>query len=68
MVNKRKITGAIWSLIVFCVVMAIILAILPQFDWDVGAFFIWCWENIWGFITNLGDKIANMKSFKAIFG
>lgn len=66
--KKKGLGGWIYSLIVFCIVAAIILAILPQFDWDIGALFIWIWEQIWGFITNLGDKIANMPSFKSIFG
>lgn len=64
----KKLGKWAYALFVFCIVAAVILAILPQFDWDIVALMAWIVEHIWNFITNLGDRIANMPGFRAIFG
>lgn len=64
----KKLGKWAYALFVFCIVGAIILAILPQFDWDIVALIAWVIEHIWDFITSLGDKIASMPGFRSIFG
>lgn len=64
----KKLGKWLYALIVFCVIAAITLAVLPMFDWDIVALISWVVEHIWDFITRLGDRIANMPGFRAIFG
>lgn len=65
--KRRGCFGTIWAIILYCVLAAFILAMLPRFGWDIFALIFWCLEKVWSWIITLSEKIGDMKMFQQIF-
>lgn len=65
--RKKGLIGTIWSIISAIVVIALLLAILPFFNWDIFALIFWCFSKIWEIIIALADKISTSSIFRSLF-
>lgn len=67
--NSRKgIIGSIISAITILAMIGLFLAVLAQFDGDLGAMFKWVLDLAWTIVSSVRDSVSEWDTFKGLFG
>ena len=67
MKSKKGLIGSIISGITFLIMVGIFLAVLAQFNGDLGAMFQWILDTCWSFIISVRDTLASWETFQGLF-
>lgn len=67
MKKRRGLFGLVQGLIVLAIVCALILAILPKFNWDILSFFEWCFEWFMHFVKRIAKYFQKSDTFNDVF-
>lgn len=64
---KKGLMGNVMALITMLSVFGLFLAVLSQFDGDLGAMFKWVLSTAWSFVITVRDTIAGWDTFRGLF-
>ena len=67
MKGKKGLIGSIISGITFLAMIGIFLAVLAQFDGNLGDMFRWILDTCWSFIISVRDTLASWETFQGLF-
>lgn len=65
--KKKGPMGAIMGGIFALTIIGIFLAVLAQFDGDLGAMIEWTLTSAWRFVSTVRDTVANWDTFQGLF-
>lgn len=65
--KRRGLTGMLFSLILFGLFIAFMLAMLPKFNWDIFSFFEWIIGWIWYAIERVASYFKKNETFNDVF-
>lgn len=67
MKNRKGPIGTVIWILSILFFFGIFLAVLSQFDGDLGALFKWLLELAWGFVVDVRDTVASWDTFQGLF-
>ena len=67
MKRKKGPIGSIIAIIFALALVGVFLAVLAQFDGDLGAMIEWSLTSAWRFVSTVRDTVANWDTFQGLF-
>lgn len=67
MKNRKGPIGTVIWIVTVLFFFGIFLAVLSQFDGDLGALFKWILDLAWGFVVDVRDTVASWDTFQGLF-
>jgi hypothetical protein len=65
--RRKGIFGQMMGFISFLLFLGIALAVLKQFNWDIGATITWIGIKIFDFVNSVTNFFAEQPTFRSIF-
>lgn len=67
MKRKKGPIGSIIAILFALALIGVFLAVLAQFDGDLGAMIEWSLTSAWRFVSTVRDTVANWDTFQGLF-
>lgn len=65
--RRRRGGGGIFGVITTLILLGVGMAILRQFDWDIGAAVTWLGDQALHFINGVSDWVSSQPFFQSLF-
>lgn len=65
--RQKGIFGSIMGLISALIIIGISMAVLKQFNWDIGAAITWLFKKAVDFVNAVSNYLTNLPAFRNLF-